>query len=171
MNLDLTGSNDTSEATDALARRGNDEDQMGRRQLSMAWYGVSSAMAFVYVGAAMAVAFGTVDALIGLALTIIVYGLINKILSRYAMNNRTTVSQFSRTILGTTGSLIATIIFALVAIYYSVLEGSIVAHAFQVAFGGEYWVWALVVVLYSTPLVIGGVRRFLDKLNGILMPV
>ena len=144
---------------------------MSRGSLSMAWYGVASAMFYVYVGAAMAVAYGTANALIGLVLTIIVYGVINAILAKYAINNRTTVAQFSRTILGTAGSSIATIIFALIAIYYAVFEGSIVAYAFQTQFGGEMWVWSLVVVIYSTPLIIGGVRRFLDKLNGWLLPI
>lgn len=171
MNVNLTGSNDTVEATDALYREGNDDDQMTKGSLSMAWYGVASAMFFVYIGAALAVAYGTKDALIGLALTIVAYGLINRILAKYAINNRTTVALFSRTILGTAGSAIATIIFALVAIYYAVFEGSIVAYAFQVAFGGEMWMWYLIVVAYSTPLILGGARRFLDKLNGWLLPV
>lgn len=169
--LNLTGSNDDVEATDALARQGDDQDQMSRGRLTMAWYGTASAFFFVYIGAAMASAYGTANAIIGIILTIIVYGLINSVLSRYAINNRTTVAQFSRTILGNAGSAIAMIIFALIAIYYAVFEGSIVAYAFMTAFGGEMWVWSLVVVIYSTPLIIGGVRRFLDKINGILMPI
>ncbi len=171
MSINLSGSNDTVEATDALYRTGNDEDQMSRWSLSMAWYGVASAMFFVYIGAALASAYGTVDALIGIALTIFVYGIINRVLSKYAINNRTTVALFSRTILGKSGSAIATIIFALVAIYYAVFEGSIVAYAFQTAFGGESWMWYLIVVAYSTPLILGGARKFLDKLNGWLLPI
>ncbi|PII82374.1 permease [Leucobacter sp. OLJS4] len=171
MSLNLTGSNDDVEATDALAREGNDDDQMSRGSLALAWYGVASAFFFVYIGAAMAAAYGTANAIIGIVLTIIVYGAINAVLSKYAINNRTTVAQFSRTILGTAGSSIATIIFALVAIYYAVFEGSIVAYALMAAFGGPMWLWSLVVVVYSTPLIIGGVRRFLDKLNGWLMPL
>jgi hypothetical protein len=171
VSTNLTGSNNDVEATDALAREGNDEDQMSRGSLSMAWFGVASAMFYVYVGTAMAVAYGTVNALIGVGLTIVVYSVINAILSKYAINNRTTVAQFSRTLLGTAGSSIATIIFALIAIYYAVFEGSIVAYAFQTQFGGDMWMWSLIVVVYSTPLIIGGVRRFLDKLNGWLLPI
>lgn len=171
LSFNLKGSNDDVEATDAMARQGNDEDQMSRGSLAMAYYGVASAFFFVYIGAAMASAYGTANAIIGLVLTIACYGVINAVLSKYAINNRTTVAQFSRTILGTAGSTIATIIFALVAIYYAVFEGSIIAYAFMAFFGGEMWVWSLVVVLYSTPLIIGGVRRFLDKLNGWLMPI
>ncbi|WP_019939435.1 cytosine permease [Bordetella sp. FB-8] len=171
MDINLTGSNKDVEATDALARQGNDEDQMSRGSLAMAWYGTASAFFFVYIGAAMASAYGSVNAIIGIVLTIFCYGAINAALSKYAINNRTTVAQFSRTILGTTGSSIATIIFALTAIYYAVFEGSIVAYAFMAAFGGPKWLWSLIVVIYSTPLIIGGVRRFLDKLNGWLMPL
>lgn len=171
MSINLTGSNDDVEATDALARQGNDEDQMSRGSLALAWYGVSSAFFFVYIGAAMAAAYGTLNAAIGIVLTIICYGAINAVLSKYAINNRSTVARFSRTILGTAGSSIATIIFALVAIYYAVFEGSIVAYALLAAFGGQMWIWSLVVVVYSTPLILGGVRRFLDRLNGWLMPL
>lgn len=171
MGLNLTGTNEDVEATDALARTGDDSDQMSKGSLSLAWYGVASAFFFVYIGAAMAAAYGTVNAIIGIILTILAYGAINGVLSKYALNNRTTVAQFSRTILGTAGSSIATIIFALVAIYYAVFEGSIVAYAFMAAFGGEMWMWSLIVVLYSTPLILGGARRFLDKLNGWLMPL
>ena len=145
--------------------------QMSRSSLATAWYGVASAMFFVYIGAAMAVAYGTVNALIGIALTILAYGLINRVLSKYAINNHTIVALFSRTILGTAGSAIATIIFALVAIYYAVFEGSIVVYAFQTAFGGPTWMWYLIVVIYSTPLILGGARKFLDKLNGWLLPI
>ncbi|WP_440312221.1 purine-cytosine permease family protein [Leucobacter chromiireducens] len=169
--LNLTGSNTDVEATDALAREGDDADQMSRGSLAMAWYGVASAFFFVYIGAAMAMAYGVVDALIGVALSIVVYGLINAVLSRYALNNRTTVAAFSRTILGNAGSAIAMVIFALIAIYYAVFEGSLVAYALMTAFGGEMWLWSLIVVAATTPLIIGGVRRFLDKINGILLPI
>ena len=107
LSFNLTGSNDDVEATDAMARQGNDEDQMSRGSLAMAFYGVASAFFFVYIGAAMASAYGTANAIIGLVLTIACYGVINAVLSKYAINNRTTVAQFSRTILGTAGSTIA----------------------------------------------------------------
>jgi len=154
-----------------MAREGNDEDQMSRGSLAMAYYGVASAFFFVYVGAAMASAYGTIQAAIGVVLAIILYGVVNAVLMKYAINNRTTVAKFSRTILGTGGSGIATIIFALICIYYAVFEGSIIAYAFVAMFGGPMWLWSLVVVIYSTPLILGGARRFIDKLNGWLMPI
>lgn len=46
-----------------------------------------------------------------------------------------------------------------------------VAYAFQTAFGGEMWMWFLIVVVYSAPLILGGARTFLDKLDGWLLPI
>ncbi|MGM0928857.1 MAG: purine-cytosine permease family protein [Actinomycetota bacterium] len=169
--MELKGTNDTVEVTDTLSRAGSDEDQMGKWSLMMAFWAISSAIFMLYIGAAMAVAYGTRDALIGIVLTIVVYSLINRILVKHSINNRATVVRFSRTILGKSGTVIASLILALTAIYYSVFEGTIVVHSFQTAFGGETWLWSLFVVAYSTPLVLGGVRRFLDKFNGWLMPL
>ncbi|WP_298044932.1 cytosine permease [uncultured Citricoccus sp.] len=169
--MDLKGTNDTIEVTDALYRSGPDDDQMGKWSLMMAFWAISSAIFMLYIGAAMAMAYGTRDALIGIALTIVVYSLINRVLTKYSLNNRATVVRFSRTILGKSGTVITSIILALTAMYYSVFEGVIVVHSFQAAFGGETWFWSLFVVAYSTPLILGGVRRFLDKFNGWLMPL
>lgn len=144
---------------------------MRRGSLTMAWYGLVSAMFFVYIGAALALAYGTIDALVGLALTIVVYGAINKVLSAYALRHGLTVHQFSRTLLGRAGALLATLIFAATAIYYAVFEGSILAFAFQAQFGGSMALWSAIVVLYTTPLVSGGIQRRLDKVNGILLPL
>ncbi|EMY35104.1 putative permease [Arthrobacter crystallopoietes BAB-32] len=144
---------------------------MGRGSLAMAWYGLVSAMFFVYIGAALAQAYGTRDALVGLGLTVVVYGLINRILSGYAIRNGLTVTQFSRSMLGRTGALLATIVFAATAIYYAVFEGAILAFAFQAQFGGPMALWYAVVVVYTLPLVAGGIRRWLDKINGWLLPV
>lgn len=144
---------------------------MGRLSLAMAWYGLVSAMFFVYIGAALAMAYGTRDALIGLGLTILTYGFINRILSGYALRHGLTVAQFSRSLLGRTGALLATIIFAATAIYYAVFEGAILAFAFQTQFGGPMPLWYAAVVLYTLPLVAGGIQRWLDKINGWLLPV
>jgi purine-cytosine permease-like protein len=145
--------------------------RMGRASLTMAWYALVSAMFFLYIAASLAAAYGTRDTLIGLALAVVVYGAINAVLSRFAAESGLTVALFSRGLLGRVGAALATLVFAATAIYYAVFEGSIIAVAFQAYFGGSLAVWKLVVVLYSTPLVLGGVRRWLDKLNGVLLPL
>ncbi|SDQ40515.1 purine-cytosine permease family protein [Arthrobacter crystallopoietes] len=158
-------------STEALPQETSNSTRMSRGSLTMAWYGLVSAMFFVYIGAALAQAYGTRDALIGLGLTILSYGMINRVLAGYALRNGLTVAQFSRSLLGRTGALLATIIFAATAIYYAVFEGAILAFAFQAQFGGPMALWYAVVVLYTLPLVAGGIQRWLDKINGWLLPV
>ena len=157
--------------TDHTQLHSPDAAQISKGSLSMAWYGLVSAMFFVYIGAALAQAYGTVDAIIGLVLTIAVFGAVNRVLSAYALRHGLTVSQFSRSLLGRTGALLATLIFAATAVYYAVFEGSILAFAFQAQFGGPMPLWYAAVVLYTTPLVAGGIRRWLDKINGWLLPL
>ncbi|MCW4354269.1 thiamine permease [Hoyosella sp. YIM 151337] len=145
--------------------------RMHRASLTMAWYSLVSAMFFLYIAASLASAYGTVNALIGLGLAVAVYGSINAVISRFAARTGLTVALFSRAVLGRAGATLATLVFAATAIYYAVFEGSIIGVALHAYFGGNLSLWYLVVVLYSVPLVIGGVRRWLDKLNGVLLPI
>jgi len=144
---------------------------MGAGSLSMAWYGLVSAMFSIYIGASLAQAYGTLDTLMGLAITVVIYGAINRVLAGYALRHGVTVAQFSRTLLGRKGALLATLIFAATAIYYAVFEGSILGYAFQAQFGGPIQLWYALVVLYTIPLIAGGIQRWLDKVNGWLLPV
>ena len=145
--------------------------QMSAGSLSMAWYGLVSAMFFIYIGASLAQAYGTKDTLIGLAITIVIYGAINRVLAGYALKHGLTVAQFSRTLLGRKGAVLATLVFAATAIYYAVFEGAILGYAFQAQFGGPIQLWYALVVLYTIPLIAGGIQRWLDKINGWLLPV
>jgi purine-cytosine permease-like protein len=142
----------------------------GRWSLASAWWALFSAMFWLYIAVASADAVGTPNTLIGMVLTIASYGLINMVLSRYAAKTGLTVALLSRRLFGLLGSALAPLILAATAIYYGVFEGSIVATAFQQYFGGDLRIWYLVVVAYALPLVIGGVRVWLDKLNGVLLP-
>lgn len=137
----------------------------------MAWWALFSAMFWIYVAVASAGAVGLVNTLIGMALTVATYGVVNLVLSRYAARTGLTVELFSRSLFGILGSALATLIFAATAIYYAVFEGSIIAVALQKSFGGQIDLWYLLVVIYAIPLAIGPVQRWLDRLNGILLPI
>jgi hypothetical protein len=144
----------------------------GRFSLLMAWGGMFSAMFWLYVAATVAAAVGTGDAVIGLLLTCAAKGAMNFVFARYASRTGLTVALFSRRIFGYFGSVLAPLIFAATAIYYAVFEGSVVAVALQRYFhAGNIKLWYLAVVVYSVPLVLGGVRTWLDKLNGFLLPL
>ncbi len=138
----------------------------------MAWWGVCSALFYIFLAATLAVAYGTLNTIIGMVLTVISYGLINTVLSRYALKTGLSVSLFSRVLFGKAGALLATAIFFLTAIYYAVFEGSVIAVAASTVIGGlSYGTAAILVVAYSVPLVFGSVQHFLDKLNGVLLPL
>lgn len=135
------------------------------------WWALASAMFWLVFPVLGALTVGTEDALIGIGLSVIAYSGINWYFSRYAARTGTTVNLFSRTLFGYLGGAIAPILFGLTAIYYATFEGSVVAVALHQYWGGPSLnVWYLIVVCYSVPLIIGGVRMFLDKFNGFLYP-
>lgn len=146
--------------------------RMGRLGLTMAWWSVCSAMFWLVVSATLALNYGTVNTLIGLALSALCYSAVNAVISRFAIRTGLSVALFSRILFGTSGAALATLIFFATAIYYAVFEGSVIAVAIQSYFHSLSLEQAyLLVVLYSVPLVFGSVQRWLDKLNGVLLPL
>jgi hypothetical protein len=163
---------DSSAAQDYTQRPVPEEGRMPPLALTMAYWSCCSAVFWIVVAATLASVFGTRNALIGLVLTVISMGLLNGIISRYAIRTGLSVSLFSRILFGRTGSALATLIFAATAIYYAVFEGSVIGVAATYVWPSlNYKIAALVVVLYSVPLVFGSVQLWLDKFNGILLPV
>ena len=108
--------------------------RMGRLSLSMAWWAVCSAMFYIVVGASLALAYGARNAIFGMLLSVLCYGLINAVISRYAMRTGLSVALFSRVLFGSLGASLATLIFFSTAIYYAVFEGSVIA-AWLTVFG------------------------------------
>ena len=142
-----------------------------RLSLSMAWFGLMSAMFWVVVGSTVALTVGTVNTLIGIALSTVVYGILCTIASRFATRSGTSVALFSRAVFGQVGATFAALLFGVTITYYAIAEGSIVAIALQDYFGGSIKLWYLIVCLYSAPLVMKGVRTWLDRINGVLLPL
>ncbi|MEU4312050.1 thiamine permease [Nocardia sp. NPDC024068] len=143
-----------------------------RLSVSMAWFGLMSAMFWVVVGSTVTLTVGTVDTLIGIALSAVSYGAINSIVSRYAARTGTSVSLFSRALFGRAGSAFAAALFGVTITYYVVAEGAIVAsalHAYLPAL--PMAVCCLIVVVYQAPLAMRGVTTWLDKINGALLPL
>ncbi len=142
-----------------------------RFSLSMAWFGLMSAMFWVVVGSTVALTVGTVDTLIGIALSTVVYGLLCNVAARFSARSGTSVALFSRAVFGQVGATFAALLFGVTITYYAIAEGSIVAIALQDYFGGPMSLWYFIVCLYSAPLVMRGVRTWLDRINGILLPL
>lgn len=148
-----------------------DSQRLSRGSLTMAWWGICSAMFYLVVAAALAMGYGTMNAIIGLVLSVISYGVINAVITRHAIATGLSVAQFSQVLFGKTGAALATLIFSATAIYYSVFEGSVMAVALQHYFPaiGLHAAF-LLVVCYSVLLIFGNAMRWLDKLNGVLLP-
>nr|WP_228124815.1 allantoin permease [Glaciimonas soli] len=144
---------------------------MPKFALTMAWWAVCSAMFYIVVGATLALNYGARNAIIGMVLSVVSYGLINAVISRYAIRTGSSVALFSRTLFGTAGAALATLIFFATAIYYAVFEGSVIAVAATHVYPAlPYKLAALVIVIYSVLLIFGSVQHWLDKLNGVLLP-
>ncbi|MQA85122.1 MAG: thiamine permease [Streptosporangiales bacterium] len=142
-----------------------------RPSLAMAFYAILSAMFYLIVSATTALAVGSVNTIIGMAAAALATGVINYFISAHATRTGLSVALFSRSMFGQLAAALATLIFGATAVYYAVFEGSVIAAVFHEYFGGlPLQGWYLVVVLYSIPLVIGGVRVWLDKVNGVLLP-
>lgn len=168
----MPGSVQSSSEVDAATHAIPEDARSSRASLTMAWWGVCSALFYIFLAATLAVAYGSVNTIIALVLSVISYGLINSVLSRYALRTGLSVSLFSRILFGRAGALLATAIFFLTAIYYAVFEGSVIAVAASTVIHGlGYGVACVIVVAYSVPLVFGSVQNFLDKLNGVLLPL
>ncbi|KAG8151131.1 purine-cytosine permease family protein [Burkholderia catarinensis] len=148
-----------------------DHARMPPFSLTMAWWAVCSAVFYIVVGATLALSYGARNALIGMALSVVSYGIVNSIISRYAIRTGLSVALFSRVLFGSAGAALATLIFFATAIYYAVFEGSVIAVAAHHQFPALDYKWAaLIVVCYSVPLVFGSVQHWLDKFNGVLLP-
>ncbi|MFJ4347628.1 purine-cytosine permease family protein [Pseudomonas sp. NPDC089401] len=145
----------------------------GRWSLAMTMWAVLSALFYLYISVAVAQAVGTLNAIVGMVVSVAVYGVINYVIALQAIRNGLTVGLLSRGIFGNIGGVLTSLLFGVTTLYFAVFEGSIIAVALQQYVSPESdirW-WYLLVVLYALPLVIGGVQVWLDKLNGALLPL
>ncbi|BAL27502.1 cytosine permease [Azoarcus sp. KH32C] len=148
------------------------DERMGKFGLTMAWWALCSAMFWLMVPATLALTLGTKNVLIGLALSTVAFSIINAAITRFSIRTGLSVAQFSQLVFGKVGARLATLIFCATAIYYAVFEGSVIAVAINAYWPGLELKWAyLIVVCYSVPLVFGSVQHFLDKFNGVLLPL
>lgn len=161
----------TAETSDYAMHPVPADQRMGRFSLTMAWWGVCSAMFYIVVAATLAKQFGTLNAIIGMLMSVVAYGLINGVISRYAIRTGLSVALFSRVLFGNFGAALATFIFFATALYYGVFESSVMAVALVNYFPSISMEMAyLIVVVYGVVLIFGSIQAWLDKLNGVLLP-
>ncbi|KAA1397758.1 thiamine permease [Aeromicrobium ginsengisoli] len=145
--------------------------RIGRAGMVFAWSSLLTAMFTPVLAATAASIVGPADAIIGIGVASATYGLINYFMQKTATTSGLTVGLFSRSLFGYSGAALVTIVYALTAIFFAVFEGSVVAVALQTYFGGPIELWYSVVVALSVPLVLGGVRVWLERVNKWLLPI
>ena len=147
-------------------------DRMSRGSLTMVWWALCSAMFYLFLGATLALTFGTRNALTGAAAGAAAMSALGYVFSRYAVRTGRSCYLLSRELFGTTGASLATLIFAVTAVYYALFESSVVAVAASKVIPGLSYTWAcIVIVCYSVLLIMGSVQKWLDKLNAVLLPI
>lgn len=145
---------------------------MSRGPLAMVWFSLCSAIFYLLLGATLATTFGTRNALIGTFLGVVALSGFGYIFSRYAIRSGQSCYLLSRQIFGTLGASLATLIFAVIAIYYAVFESAVVAAAAVKVIGQINYVQACAVIaVYSVALAVGSIQKWLDKLNAVLLPI
>jgi len=147
-------------------------DRMSAASLTMVWWSLCSAMFYLFLGATLALTFGTASALAGAALGALAMSVLGYVFSRYAIRSGRSCYLLSRELFGTAGASLATLIFAVTAVYYALFESSVVAVAASKVIPRLGYVSACVLIVgYSVLLVTGSVQQWLDKLNAVLLPV
>jgi hypothetical protein len=163
------GSHEQSDlATQVVAEAG----RMSAGALTMVWWSLCSAMFYLFLGATLALTFGTRNALGGAVLAATAMSALGYVFSRYAIRSGRSCYLLSREMFGTAGASLATLIFAVTSVYYALFESSVVAvAASKVIPRMGYGSACMLIVAYSIALIAGSVQRWLDKLNGLLLPV
>lgn len=146
--------------------------RLGRNTILGSWSSIASAMAFVYYGALSATLVGITQAIIGIVITCIFYTFMSTLSGAKAIRNGLNSTLMSRELFGVTGAAICPLIIALGGVFYAVFEGSVLATALQTYFGaGDIKIWYTVVVVGMLPLMLGGMRTWLGKFNGLSLPI
>src|SRR5882757_9812212 len=115
--------------------------RLGRAKLAIAWSSTAAALFWVVLAALAASIVGTSQALLGMAIAAVFYGLVSYFLAKVAAETGVTLATLSRSIFGSIGVPIASLIFVVVATCLAIFEGSVLAVAFHTYFGGSVYLW------------------------------
>ncbi|MFD0883457.1 purine-cytosine permease family protein [Streptosporangium algeriense] len=148
-----------------------EEARIPRLKLTMVGWSLITGMAWLFYGALAAMLAGTQQAVIGLALSVVVFALANNRMTELAASTGLSSGLVSRKLFGPAGSALIALLLAATTVYFAVFEGSVVAEAFRQYFGADIRIWYAVVVVGMLPLMMGGVLTWMDKVNAYLLPL
>ncbi|MCK0089468.1 permease [Rhodococcus sp. F64268] len=145
--------------------------RLGRWQVTMSYWSLLSAMVWLFYGALAASLYGTKNAILAIALSTVVYSIVNIFTARLGARFGLNSTLLTKTIFGRWGSILTAVLLAATTLYYALFESSTLAVAFQLYFdAGDIRIWYAVVVIAMMPLMLGSVQSWMGKLNGILLP-
>ena len=81
-----------------------DDGRGARLPLLMSWWTICSAIFYLYLAPTLAMAFGSVNAIIGIVLTVITYSLLASVFARRSIETGYSVELFSERIFGRIGA-------------------------------------------------------------------
>ncbi|MGP0225143.1 purine-cytosine permease family protein [Paenarthrobacter sp. NCHU4564] len=143
-----------------------------RLSLSMAWLSIISAMFWLVFPVTLALEVGVANTLIGMVLAAVVIAVAAAIVSPYATRSGMSLTMYSRQLMGRRVGLLIGLIVAVTCIYYTAFEASVIAVVFHAFFSGlSIEVWYVITAAMGVVLALGGVRAWLDRFNGALLPV
>lgn len=142
-----------------------------RWQLTMSAWSTLSAMVWLFYGALVASLYGTKNAIIGIAISIVLYTIGTSIFAGWAARTGLSSALLSRRMFGVVGSALIALLVAATTTYYTVFESSTLADALHVYSGALTirW-WYLIVAIAIIPLTLGRVQTWMARLNSILLP-
>ncbi|MBU8867806.1 purine-cytosine permease family protein [Paenarthrobacter aromaticivorans] len=146
--------------------------RLGKWGVFSGWSSIASAMAFLYYGALSASLVGVQQAIIGIVLVVIAYSILGSKSAREAIRWGLNSTLLARELFGYRAAALAPLLVASAGVYYAVFESSVLAVALQSFF--RVWdvrVWYAIVIAGMLPLMLGGMQTWLNKLNGISLPV
>jgi len=161
-----------TEGSDRATHVAVEEDRMPRGALAMVSWSLCSAMFYLFLGATLALNFGTRNAIVGAVLGVASFSVLGPVFVRYAIRTGRSCYLLSQELFGSAGASVTTLIIFATFIYYAVFESAVLAAAVsKVVPRVDYATACILIVLYSVPLVAGSVQRWLDKINGVLLPI
>src|SRR6266849_663993 len=107
------------------SRAGASVKGLSRVKVTLAWWSICSAMYYLFVGAALARAYGALNTFAGSILGAVALGIFTRPFVRHAIVSESGSSALSRDMLGEKGGSLPTLILFASCVYYAVFEGSV----------------------------------------------
>lgn len=148
------------------------EARVSRFPVSMSWWTLCSAMFYLYLAPVLAVSFGTVNAIIGIVLSVVSYAVISYVYTKRSIATGLSAELVSERIFGKRGAAFTALVVAATALYFGVFEGSILAAVISKVFPAvSYTVACVLVAALTVPFILSGkILTYFERANFVLLP-